>query len=124
MFAIDSRSRMPIYEQLVENIVGMVANGMLAADDQLPSVRMLARDLGINPNTVQKAYQELEQRGLIYQAAGRGSFVSPGTAPMQVVAGTRLQALRAPMLAARQAGVTLQQVQQLAQEVFREGQDQ
>lgn len=70
MFSIDSRSRMAIYEQLVQNIIGLIARGVLQPDDQLPSVRNLARDLGINPNTVQKAYQELEAKGMIYQAAG------------------------------------------------------
>lgn len=78
MFSIDSRSRMAIYEQLVQNIIGLIARGVLQPDDQLPSVRNLARDLGINPNTVQKAYQELEAKGMIYQAAGRGSFIAPG----------------------------------------------
>ena len=77
MFSIDSRSRMAIYEQLVQNIIGLIARGVLQPDDQLPSVRNLARDLGINPNTVQKAYQELERQGIIYTVPGRGSFVSP-----------------------------------------------
>ena len=54
MFSIDSRSRVAIYEQLVQNIIGLIARGVLQPDDQLPSVRNLARDLGINPNTVQR----------------------------------------------------------------------
>jgi len=51
--------------------------GVLAENDQLPSVRALAKDLGLNPNTVSKAYQELERNGIIYSVSGRGSFVSP-----------------------------------------------
>ena len=77
MFSIDTRSRIPIYEQLKNNIAGLIASGVLSEDEQLPSVRSLARELGINPNTVQRAYQELEGQGIIYQATGRGSFVSP-----------------------------------------------
>ena len=84
MFSIDSRSRVPIYEQLIQNIIGLIARGALQPDDQLPSVRSLARDLGINPNTVQKAYQELEAKGMIYQAAGRGSSLSTSTANSSV----------------------------------------
>ena len=75
MFSIDSRSRVAIYEQLVQNIIGLIARGVLQPDDQLPSVRNLARDLGINPNTVQKAYQELESEGIIYTVGGKGCFV-------------------------------------------------
>lgn len=76
MFAIDLRSRVPIYEQVKQNIIKLVSAGVLLPDQQLPGVRSLARDLGINPNTVQKAYSELEAEGFIYQATGRGSFVS------------------------------------------------
>lgn len=76
MFAIDLRSRVPIYEQVKQNIIKLVSAGVLLPDQQLPGVRSLARDLGINPNTVQKAYSELEAEGFIYQATGRGTFVS------------------------------------------------
>ena len=76
MFAIDLRSRVPIYEQVKQNIIKLISAGALLPDQQLPGVRSLARDLGINPNTVQKAYSELESEGFIYQATGRGSFVS------------------------------------------------
>ena len=80
MLSLDLQSRQPIYEQLVRGLSELVSLGALAPDEQLPSVRSLARDLGVNPNTVQKAYQELERSGVIYSVAGRGSFVSPGPA--------------------------------------------
>ena len=76
MFALDLRSREPIYEQVKQNIIKLISAGALKPDEQLPGVRSLARELGINPNTVQKAYSELETEGFIYQATGRGSFVS------------------------------------------------
>jgi len=76
MLELDLQSRHPIYEQLKNQISRLVLTGTLQPHDQLPSVRTLARDVGINPNTVQKAYQDLEREGIIYSAAGRGCFVS------------------------------------------------
>ena len=76
MFSIDLTSRIPIYEQIYHKIVNLIINGTLAENDQLPSVRSLAKSTGVNPNTVSKAYQELERNGVIYSVPGRGSFVS------------------------------------------------
>lgn len=76
MFSIELTSRIPIYEQIYEKIVMLIINGTLAENDQLPSVRSLAKSTGVNPNTVAKAYQELERNGVIYSVPGRGSFVS------------------------------------------------
>lgn len=75
MIFIDYKSRKPIYEQLIDNIKSLVVSGMLKRDDQLPSVRQLAQELAINPNTIQKAYSELEREGVIYSLKGRGSFI-------------------------------------------------
>ena len=77
MFQINPNSRDAIYLQLKEQVVRLALAGALAGDEQLPSVRVLARELGINPNTVSKAYQELENEGVLYSVAGKGSFVSP-----------------------------------------------
>lgn len=76
MIQIDYRDPRPIYEQIVDGIELLALRGVLAADSQLPSVRQLATELSINPNTIQRAYGELEQRGVIYAAKGRGNFVS------------------------------------------------
>ena len=76
MFSIDLTSRIPIYEQIYQKIVMLILNGTLAENDQLPSVRSLAKATGVNPNTVAKAYQELERNGVLYSVPGRGSFVS------------------------------------------------
>jgi GntR family transcriptional regulator len=75
MISVDYRSRTPLYQQLVDNIEDLAARGFLPPDSQLPSVRALAMELSINPNTIQRAYTELERRGVIYSLAGRGSFV-------------------------------------------------
>ncbi len=73
---VDLRSRTPIFEQIVASVENLVLRGILKPDEQLPSVRSLAGELGINPNTIQKAYAELEKRGIIYSLSARGSFVS------------------------------------------------
>ena len=76
MYDIDLQSRIPLYEQVYKKIVELVANKVLKPDDQLPSVRVLAKELGVNPNTVSKAYLQLENDKIIYTLAGRGSFIS------------------------------------------------
>lgn len=79
MFELDVRSRKPIYEQLVERLKELIITEVLTADEQLPSVRTLAQQLTINPNTIQKAYRELESQGYIYSIKGKGSFVCAAT---------------------------------------------
>lgn len=76
MFDLDLRSRLPIYEQLVEKLKELIISEVLKTDEKLPSVRTLASQLTINPNTIQKAYRELERQGYIYSIPGKGSFVA------------------------------------------------
>lgn len=76
MFELDLRSRLPIYEQLVEKFKALIISEILKTDEKLPSVRSLANELTINPNTIQKAYRELEHQGYIYSVPGKGSFVA------------------------------------------------
>ena len=76
MITIDLKSSVPIYEQLYKKISELIIKGILSENDQLPGVRTLAKDLGVNPNTVSKAYQELERSGIIYSVSGRGCFVA------------------------------------------------
>ena len=75
MITIDYRDPRPIYEQVVDGIESLALRGALPADTQLPSVRQLAMELSINPNTIQRAYRELETEGYICSVAGRGSYV-------------------------------------------------
>ena len=76
MIILDNQDRRPIYEQLKSRITELVLMEVYPPDMQLPSVRSLARELGVNPNTVQKAYQELERDKVIYTVSGKGSFIS------------------------------------------------
>jgi GntR family transcriptional regulator len=74
-FTVDPRSGVPLYLQLIEQITRAVALGSLAPGEQLPTVKALALDLTINPNTVARVYRELERDGVIETSPGRGSFV-------------------------------------------------
>lgn len=76
MFQLDVKSRKSIYEQIVDNCKELIIAGVLAPNDKLPSVRELSAMLTVNPNTIQKAYRELEQSGWIYTVSGLGCFVS------------------------------------------------
>ena len=75
MFQVDMKSRKSIYEQVVDNIKELIVTGILSAESKLPSVRELSKTLTVNPNTVQKAYRELEHQGYIYTVTGLGCFV-------------------------------------------------
>jgi GntR family transcriptional regulator len=79
MFELDTRSRKPIYEQLVDKLKELIINEVIKPDEQLPSVRTLAQQITVNPNTIQKAYRELENQGFIYSQKGKGSFVNPSS---------------------------------------------
>lgn len=85
MILIDYKSRKPIYEQIIDSIKSLIVSGVLERDDQLPLVRQLAQELAINPNTIQKAYGELEREGVIYSLKGRGSFVGSGIQELRMV---------------------------------------
>ena len=76
MLNIDVKSRKPIYEQIIDSIKELIIQGIWPIDTQLPSVRQLAGDLAINPNTIQKAYSELERQGIIYSMKSKGSIVA------------------------------------------------
>jgi GntR family transcriptional regulator len=75
-FLLDLHSGMPVYRQIMDQVRGGIASGALAAGDQLPTVRQLAVDLAINPNTVVRAYRELELGGLLETHQGTGTFIS------------------------------------------------
>jgi len=95
MFELDFRSRVPIYEQLVEKFRELIINNVLKPDEQLPPVRVLAGELTVNPNTIQKAYRELEHQGYIYSVPGRGNFVMPAIPGNQSI---RLENLKQKLL--------------------------
>ena len=77
MILLDYRDKRPIYEQMVEKLERLIVSGGLEQGSKMPSVRSLAVELAVNPNTVQRAYTLLEQEGYLYTVSGRGSFVAP-----------------------------------------------
>lgn len=108
MILIDYKDRRPLYEQIVEKLSDLMVRGVLAQDSQLPSVRSLATELSINPNTIQRAYAELERQGYIYSVKGRGSFVAENH---QIRAKKQVEIWRELALLvedARNAGITME----------------
>lgn len=76
MFQLDPKSRKSIYEQVIDNLKELIMTGKLQAGEKLPSVRDLSKTITVNPNTVSKAYRELERQGYVYSQTGLGTFVS------------------------------------------------
>jgi GntR family transcriptional regulator len=118
LIELDFRSRKPIYEQICDKIKEMVATGELKDGDQLPAVRALAQEIGINHNTIQKAFSLLERDGIIYSVAGKGSFVDGKANHASLF---RKKALDEIALTIRKNliyQITLEDVQKLAEEIF------
>lgn len=75
-FRLDAHSGVPVYRQLIDQVLGAIATGALRTGDQLPTVRQVAVDLAINPNTVMRAYREMEIRGILDTQQGAGTFIA------------------------------------------------
>ena len=120
LITVDLRSRKQLYEQIIDNIKNLILTGELSADDKLPSVRSLAKELGINPNTIQKAYTELERQGIIMTLPGRGSMVATDKSHLAgekiEVLTEKLAAVAAEMLT---AGVDEERFVETARAVYR-----
>ena len=113
MFVIDPRNKAPLYEQL--------AMGFLEGDEPLPSVRQLSAELGINPNTIQKAYRLMEQEGLIYALPGRGNFVTPAVDEQRrKQQKARLEQVEKEIRGAREMGICAEQIRALVRKVYAE----
>ncbi len=110
MIVLNTRDPKPIYEQITNNLRRLIASGGIAPGERLPSVRELATRLTINPNTIQRAYRQLEQEGYIVSLPGKGCFAAEGSAPRQ----DRLRMLWLQLEAAaaelRLAGVSQQEL--------------
>jgi GntR family transcriptional regulator len=98
LLTINQSDGVPIYLQIVNQIKALIAAGRLHSDDELPAVRVLAQQLVLNPNTIVRAYRELEMAGLIYKRRGAGTYVSSGTTPYTDDECRRILAQRADAL--------------------------
>ena len=111
-FALDLHTGVPVYRQLIDQVRTGIASGSLTAGDQLPTVRQLAVDLAINPNTVMRAYRELELGGLLETHQGTGTFISDKKLEKKAAERERQLGQMAGEFAARAgaAGFTLEEV--------------
>lgn len=121
LIQISLRGGGPIYQQLKEEVIRLACEGILAPDEQLPSVRALARELGINPNTVAKAYQELENEGVIYSMGGKGSFISGDILAAEGVRREAAQNLQTVAEKACRVGLTRQEAEAVIVAVYEQG---
>ncbi len=118
MIIIDYKDRRPIYEQVMERFQDLIVRGILKPDSQLPSIRSLAMELSINPNTIQKAYTELERQGFIYSIKGRGSFVSFNEELLDIKQKEVEEKLEKTMELAKSVQMTEAQVQKILKKVY------
>lgn len=122
MFLINPKSKQPLYEQLVEQLRRQLYLGVLEAGAAMPSVRQLAAELGINPNTIQKAYRRMEDDGMIVSLPGRGSFISDNLADMlKKQQEEQLIKARQMLMLCREMGLSQSTIEQLLKEVYGEG---
>ncbi|WBW94672.1 GntR family transcriptional regulator [Oceanirhabdus sp. W0125-5] len=121
MVQVDFRSRVPIYEQLVEKYKELIIKGILVEDEKLPSVRTLSKELGINPNTIQKAYRELERQEYIYSIKGKGSYVMVRQERKNNEEKNKIKdELKKIMAHAMYSGITFDEIKNLMDEVMKE----
>lgn len=106
MILLDYRDKRPIYEQVVEKLERLIMGGALETDSKMPSVRTMGMDLAVNPNTIQRAYNQLEQEGYLYTVSGRGSFVAPESEWREGKKKKMLEEWRLVTERAREAGLT------------------
>lgn len=116
MLHLDYRDVRPLYAQLTDKIRQQISGGVLVQGDKLPSVRELAVELSINPNTIQRAYRELEADGYILSVAGKGSFVAQVDQLAEQQKKQAVDAFRAAAQKLRQLGLTQAQLAQLLTE--------
>ena len=121
MFQIDMLSRVPVYEQLVSQIERLVVSGVLPPGSPLPSVRSLSMELSVNPNTIQKAYSELNARGVIVSVPGRGAFIQKDLqAFMTEQNQKKLQEVGRILRELKQSGLAREEVLKLIEHIYKE----
>ncbi len=116
MISLNYRDSRPIYEQIRDGLRKLIVTGALSADEKLPSVRALAAQLAINPNTIQRAYNELEGEGYIYSVPGKGSFAAATAAADSARRVELLTQVRELLSELRYLGVSQQELLNLVKE--------
>ena len=121
MITIDYQSKLPFYEQIAERFRTLILRGILPADSQMPSVRSLAVDLSINPNTIQKQCSLLEQQGYIYSIKGRGNYVADVTALAEQKRQSLLKEAEQLIAYGRGIGITSAEYIEIIDRLYRKG---
>lgn len=121
MILLDYRDKRPIYEQVVEKLERLIAGGALEPDAKMPSVRSMGVELAVNPNTIQRAYNQLEQEGYLYTVSGRGSFVAPESEWREGKKKKMLDEWRQVTERAKEAGLGAEELKAELDRVFGEG---
>ena len=116
VISLNYRDSRPIYEQIKDGLRKLIVTGAMAPDEKLPSVRALATQLSINPNTIQRAYNELEGEGYIYSVPGKGSFASGNTGADEARKAELLSQVRELLAELRYLGVSNAELAALVKE--------
>lgn len=120
MIVVNGQSSTPIYQQIIEQVLAQIASGILVHDDPLPGIRTMAKDLGINPNTVVKAYTELEREGFVYSLTGKGYYVSTTEKDHSDLMALKLSELRKDIEYVKHFGVTEKTLIDLIKTIYKE----
>lgn len=120
MIVLDYRDKRPIYEQVVDKLERLIASGALETDSKMPSVRSLAMELSVNPNTIQRAYALLEQSGYLYTISGRGNFVAPESEWRGEKERELLQEFGQMVTKMKEAGINFRELDVLLRKVYGE----
>ena len=120
MILLDYRDKRPIYEQIVDKLERLIVGGGLEANYKMPSVRSLAMELSVNPNTIQRAYADLEQNGYIYTVSGRGRFVAQECEWRSGKLAELTKNLEEVLLKAKEAGMTMEATIEVVRKTFKE----
>ena len=121
MISIDYQSKLPLYEQIVQRFQTLILSGALPPGSQMPSVRSLAMELSINPNTIQKAYSTLEQEGYIYSVKGKGNFAAESAGLAEQKKKTLMEQFRRLVAYGRELGITEQEYNEIIRCTYEKG---
>lgn len=121
MIFLDYKDKRPLYEQVVDRFQELILKGGLQSGEKLPSVRSLAMELSINPNTIQRAYGELEQKGFIYCVKGKGNYVSEKQDLLEKERMERKEQVERSMREAKALGIQQSEMLELLFSVYRTG---
>lgn len=121
MIVLDYQDRRPIYEQVVEKFRHLILSKALSPGSRMPSVRQLAMELSINPNTIQRAYTQLEQEGLIYPVKGKGNFIADSENLREISRRNYMEEMNALVQKGKALGIEEEELIYIIRDCYKEG---